>query len=121
MSREIQLRSPNWLFGQRKYEESGSAPKVASQEIANGGSQDDRGVDGLCDLNWLSSATDSNEEDIFQGYSSKNILFSITETSLFVLSFQELLQHDQRYVLFAHFMVKKLRNFNSGALHGLDL
>ncbi|KAG2691275.1 hypothetical protein I3760_08G002000 [Carya illinoinensis] len=65
---EIQLKSPNWLFGQRKYEESCSAPKGASQEIANGGSQDDRRVDGLCDLNWLSSASDSNEEDIFQGY-----------------------------------------------------
>ncbi|KAE8055962.1 hypothetical protein FH972_012766 [Carpinus fangiana] len=63
---EIQLKSPNWLFGQRKYEENGSAPKVTSQEIANGGSQDDRRVDSFCDLNWLSSASDIKEEDIFQ-------------------------------------------------------
>ncbi|XP_059459748.1 phosphatidylinositol-3-phosphatase SAC1 isoform X1 [Corylus avellana] len=65
---EIQLKSPNWLFGQRKYEENGSAPKVTSQEIAIGGSQDDRRVDSFCDLNWLSSASDINEEDIFQRY-----------------------------------------------------
>lgn len=65
---EIQLKSPNWLFGQRKYEESGSAPKVASREIAGGGSQADGRVDCLCDLNWLSSASDINEEDVFQRY-----------------------------------------------------
>jgi hypothetical protein len=73
---EIQLKSPNWLFGQRKYEENGSAPKVTSQEIANGGSQDDRRVDSFCDLNWLSSASDIKEEDIFQRYISRKCIFS---------------------------------------------
>ncbi|KAB2628553.1 phosphoinositide phosphatase SAC1-like [Pyrus ussuriensis x Pyrus communis] len=67
---EIQLKSPNWLFGQRKYEESGSAPKVTSHEIGNGGSHNKTGVDGFCDLNWLSSEADDNEEDIFQRYLS---------------------------------------------------
>ncbi|KAB1204733.1 Phosphoinositide phosphatase SAC1 [Morella rubra] len=65
---EIQLKSPNWLFGQRKYEENGSAPKGASREIPNGGSEDGKRVDGLCDLNWLSCASKSNEEDIFLRY-----------------------------------------------------
>ncbi|KAM3759471.1 hypothetical protein ACB098_01G122700 [Castanea mollissima] len=65
---EIQLKSPNWLFGQRKHEDSASAPKVSSHEIASGGSQADRRVDGLCDLNWLSSLSDTNEEEIFQRY-----------------------------------------------------
>lgn len=70
LSSEIQLKSPNWLFGQRKHEDSASAPKVSSHEIASGGSQADRRVDGLCDLNWLSSASDTNEEEIFQRYIS---------------------------------------------------
>lgn len=65
---EIQLKSPNWLFGQRKYEESGSALKVTSHEIINGGSHNDSGVDGYCDLNWLSSGGNDNEEDIFLRY-----------------------------------------------------
>lgn len=68
LSSEIQLKSPNWLFGQRKHEDSASAPKVSSHEIASGGSQADRRVDGLCDLNWLSSPSDTNEEEIFQRY-----------------------------------------------------
>jgi hypothetical protein len=76
LSSEIQLKSPNWLFGQRKYEENGSAPKVTSQEIANGGSQDDRRVDSFCDLNWLSSTSDMNEKDIFQRYISRKCIFS---------------------------------------------
>lgn len=65
---EIQLKSPNWLFGQRKYEESGSAPKVATGEITNGGSGDETGVDCLCNLDWLSSGSEANEEDIFHRY-----------------------------------------------------
>ncbi|GMP79071.1 hypothetical protein CsSME_00034753 [Camellia sinensis var. sinensis] len=65
---EIQLKSPNWLFGQRKYEESNSAPKVASQETANGRCQDEKRVDGLCDLKWLSSGGDVNEKDVFKRY-----------------------------------------------------
>ncbi|BBG96008.1 Phosphoinositide phosphatase family protein [Prunus dulcis] len=67
---EIQLKSPNWLFGQRKYEESGSAPKVTSNEISNGGSRNETGFGGFCDLNWLSSDGNDNEEDIFQRYLS---------------------------------------------------
>ncbi|KHM98833.1 Polyphosphoinositide phosphatase [Glycine soja] len=61
---EIQLKSPNWLFGQRKYEEGSSAAKVASRESDVEGSQ----ANGFCDLNWLSSGNDMNEEDVFQRY-----------------------------------------------------
>ncbi|XAR57485.1 hypothetical protein NMG60_11025646 [Bertholletia excelsa] len=64
---EIQLKSPNWLFGQRKLEENNSAPKSASQEAANG-SPDEKRVDRFYDLNWLSSTDDTNEEDVFQRY-----------------------------------------------------
>lgn len=65
---EIQLKSPNWLFGQRKYEDSGTAPKAAQRETENGGSHKDIRVDGYGDLDWLSSVGDMNEEDIFQRY-----------------------------------------------------
>ncbi|KAK2978546.1 hypothetical protein RJ640_009505 [Escallonia rubra] len=65
---EIQLKSPNWLFGQRKYEESNSVPKVASQDFANGGSQVEKNVDGVCELNWLSAIGETNEEDVFRRY-----------------------------------------------------
>ncbi|RYR21994.1 hypothetical protein Ahy_B03g067291 isoform A [Arachis hypogaea] len=61
---EIQLKSPNWLFGQRKYEESSSAAKATTREIDIEGSQ----VNGFCNLNWLSSSSDMNEEDVFQRY-----------------------------------------------------
>lgn len=61
---EIQLKSPNWLFGQRKYEEGSSAAKIASRETEVEGSH----ANGFCDLNWLSSGNDINEEDIFQRY-----------------------------------------------------
>ncbi|PIA51250.1 hypothetical protein AQUCO_01100235v1 [Aquilegia coerulea] len=65
---EIQLKSPNWLFGQRKFDESGSVPKVAAQENASGGSKDVANSDNFCDLNWLSFIGDSYEEDIYQRY-----------------------------------------------------
>lgn len=65
---EIQLKSPNWLFGQRKFEDSGSALKVGSREIANEGSHNETKLDGFCDVNWLSFVENMDEEDIFQRY-----------------------------------------------------
>ncbi|KAF9601445.1 hypothetical protein IFM89_020212 [Coptis chinensis] len=65
---EIQLKSPNWLFGQRKFDESGSAPKVTAQKSRSGGSKDVTSTDSICNLNWLSSIGDTYEEDIFQRY-----------------------------------------------------
>ena len=65
---EIQLKTPNWLFGQKKYEESGSASKAVKSEIENGASCKEIDVDGYSELNLLSSVGDINEEDIFQRY-----------------------------------------------------
>ncbi|BAU03791.1 hypothetical protein VIGAN_UM181000, partial [Vigna angularis var. angularis] len=41
-----------------------SAAKVASHETDVEGSH----ANGFCDLNWLSSGSDMNEEDVFQRY-----------------------------------------------------
>ncbi|KNA10151.1 hypothetical protein SOVF_146960 isoform A, partial [Spinacia oleracea] len=65
---EIQLKSPNWIFGQRKEEQNGSTPKVASSTNTNDALQDDSMPNGFCDFNWLSEVDDCNEEDIFQRY-----------------------------------------------------
>lgn len=65
-SREIQLKSPNWLFGQRKYEDSSSVPKVASNEAASNGAHEEMKIVNLYDLNLLSPKVESNEEDVFQ-------------------------------------------------------
>ncbi|MCD7447476.1 Phosphoinositide phosphatase sac1 [Datura stramonium] len=63
---EIQLKSPNWLFGQRKYDDSNSASKVSSHAVSNGPSNGENEVDGLGDLSWISGVPDLNQEDIFE-------------------------------------------------------
>ncbi|KAJ0093301.1 hypothetical protein Patl1_26182 [Pistacia atlantica] len=65
---EIQLKSPNWLFGQRKLEGSVSAAKVTSHEIVNREVHNEIKANSFYDLNWLSSVDDINEEDVFQRY-----------------------------------------------------
>ncbi|XP_054811658.1 phosphatidylinositol-3-phosphatase SAC1 isoform X2 [Prosopis cineraria] len=65
---EIQLKSPNWLFGQRKYEEGAAVGKAASRETDIDRSQAETKGNGFYNLNWLSSANDLNEEDAFQRY-----------------------------------------------------
>lgn len=65
---EIQLKSPNWLFGQRKYEENVASPEVASGEAINEESRDERAVDAFRNLYWISSNDDGNEDDIYQRY-----------------------------------------------------
>ncbi|KAF1002698.1 hypothetical protein AG4045_008304 [Apium graveolens] len=66
--REIQLKTPNWVFGQRKLEESSSTSKVVSSECANEGSQNGSRVDYLFDMDRLSYTANSNEEEVFQRY-----------------------------------------------------
>ncbi|KAL9667250.1 hypothetical protein QQ045_001601 [Rhodiola kirilowii] len=68
---EIQLKSPNWLFGQRKPEENGPDSKVASGDV-NGARRPltETILDGFCDLNLLSSHENIDEEDIFSRYLS---------------------------------------------------
>ncbi|CAI9266744.1 unnamed protein product [Lactuca saligna] len=68
---EIQLKSPNWLFGHKKFEEGGNngmLKKVASDELAMRGREDEKKFDELCDPNWVSSAIHTNEEDVFKRY-----------------------------------------------------
>lgn len=54
--REIQLRTPNWLFGQRKHAETVPTVKVIPVENANEGNGEDTNVSLCGELNWLSSA-----------------------------------------------------------------
>ncbi|CAN6873616.1 unnamed protein product [Brassica oleracea var. botrytis] len=70
---EIQLKSPNWLFGSRKPEESGSATKPGADDSEKGVTSSER-VHDFCNLDWLSEPND-HHEDIFQKY------LSITSTT----------------------------------------
>uniref|UniRef100_M4E6W9 Uncharacterized protein n=1 Tax=Brassica campestris TaxID=3711 RepID=M4E6W9_BRACM len=67
------LKSPNWLFGSRKPEESGSATKPGADDSEKGVTSSER-VNDFCNLDWLSEPND-HEEDIFQRY------ISITSTN----------------------------------------
>lgn len=65
---EIQLKTPNWLFGQRKYEDSSSAPKIVSNDSANIESQKKKEVDAIRDLSWLLPMGETSEDDLHQRY-----------------------------------------------------
>ncbi|XP_008647710.1 phosphatidylinositol-3-phosphatase SAC1-like isoform X2 [Zea mays] len=65
---EIQLKSPNWLFGQRKHTETISTARVAPVENVNEGNRDESNVSLCGELIWLSSSVESCEEDIFRRY-----------------------------------------------------
>ncbi|WZZ10772.1 hypothetical protein YC2023_096693 [Brassica napus] len=70
---EIQLKTPNWLFGSRKPKESGSATKPDADDSEKGVTSSER-VNDFCNLDWLSQSND-HQEDIFQRY------LSITSTN----------------------------------------
>ncbi|CAN4119701.1 unnamed protein product [Withania somnifera] len=65
---EIQLKSPNWLFGQRKYDNSNSASKMSSHVVSNGASNGENEVHAFGDLRWISGVPDLKQEDIFERY-----------------------------------------------------
>lgn len=66
---EIQLKSPNWLFGLRKSEEPQGSPKVTSEEKSYAKAQEIKRAEGFSDLNWIGSfGDDTNEEDVFRSY-----------------------------------------------------
>lgn len=44
--------------------------KVASDELVMRGREDEKKFDDLCDPNWISSANDTNQEDVFRRYFS---------------------------------------------------
>ncbi|XP_020589372.1 phosphoinositide phosphatase SAC1 [Phalaenopsis equestris] len=63
---EIQLKSPNWVFGQRKYEDSAGAQKVDSNERSKAANQEESLASCDFNLKWLFSQDDACKEDIFQ-------------------------------------------------------
>ncbi|GAB2217534.1 hypothetical protein Drorol1_Dr00000731 [Drosera rotundifolia] len=66
---EVQLKSPNWLFGQRKFGDSDSSLKAASDANAKKNAAQAEGeADWSLDLDWLSPADYSAEEEIFKRY-----------------------------------------------------
>ncbi|PKA65063.1 Phosphoinositide phosphatase SAC1 [Apostasia shenzhenica] len=65
---EIQLKSPNWLFGQRKYEESANAPKVVPKESTDDNTCDESFASCYAALSWLSSPDDKSEANIFERF-----------------------------------------------------
>jgi hypothetical protein len=82
---EIQLKTPNWLFGQRKHAEPVPTTKVVPVENANEGNKDDTNASICGELNWLSSSADLCEEDNFRrfcpdGYILPLVLMSIMST-----------------------------------------
>jgi hypothetical protein len=62
---EIQLKSPNWYFGQRKHTETIPSARVVPVENANEANKDELNTSLCGELNWLSSS-ESCEEDIFR-------------------------------------------------------
>ncbi|KAM0946408.1 putative SAC domain, polyphosphoinositide phosphatase Fig4 [Dioscorea sansibarensis] len=64
---EVQLKSPNWLFGQRKYEETAPPQKVTANENVTEFHQDELTAERLVDMNWISSVGDEYQED-YQRY-----------------------------------------------------
>ncbi|KAL1805043.1 hypothetical protein ACET3Z_028111 [Daucus carota] len=67
---EIQLKTPNWLFGQRKLDKSSSPRKVVSNECADEESKIESRVEYLLDINWPSYIGNTNEEELSQRYLS---------------------------------------------------
>ena len=58
---EIQLKSPNWLFGSRKPEESGSATRPGADDSEKGVTSSER-------ESTISATWNDHEEGIFQRY-----------------------------------------------------
>ncbi|KAG0500949.1 hypothetical protein HPP92_001021 [Vanilla planifolia] len=64
---EIQLKSANWLFGQRKYDDSANAQKVISNELTTANINEESTSCNV-DMSWLFSRDDLCEEDIFKRF-----------------------------------------------------
>ncbi|KAH9326517.1 hypothetical protein KI387_006695, partial [Taxus chinensis] len=65
---EIQLRSPNWLFGQRKVEGTGQMRRNIAQNWLHDKTREEEAVADSHKFKWLSSSGDSCEEEIFERY-----------------------------------------------------
>lgn len=64
---EIQLKSPNWLFGQRKVEGKGQLCKIATRDCVQYRTRDEEANDDCDELKCLFSG-DSYQEAIFESY-----------------------------------------------------
>lgn len=62
---EIQLKTPNWLYGQRKYDERVSATKATANDEK--GSQVEPKFDEYWDADWLHDS-DVEDEEVFRRY-----------------------------------------------------
>lgn len=62
------MKTPNWLFGQRKLEETANTPPPETTKTGLQGEAKSANV--LYDLSCLSSLSDVDEESIFQRYTT---------------------------------------------------
>ncbi|XP_057841139.1 phosphatidylinositol-3-phosphatase SAC1 [Cryptomeria japonica] len=65
---EIQLKSPNWLFGQRKVEGTGQMRRNVACCSLQDKTRQEGAVDDSYKYKWLSSSGDSCEREIFERY-----------------------------------------------------
>jgi hypothetical protein len=59
--REVQLKSPNWLFGQRKTEEQNGVSAESIQKDKDKAS-DDKAIRDFSDFDWLASSVCTEED-----------------------------------------------------------
>ncbi|KAJ1694472.1 hypothetical protein LUZ63_011170 [Rhynchospora breviuscula] len=67
---EIQLKTPNWLFGQRKYEENRAYTRTTPLETAHTTETENLDISAFPELKFLNPLENSSEEDIFRRYLS---------------------------------------------------
>uniref|UniRef100_A0A0E0QDF5 SAC domain-containing protein n=1 Tax=Oryza rufipogon TaxID=4529 RepID=A0A0E0QDF5_ORYRU len=77
---EIQLRTPNWLFGQRKHAETVPTVKVIPVENANEGNGEDTNVSLCGELNWLSYLAFTTA-DVENGWYGGTLIYDQDENS----------------------------------------
>lgn len=65
---EVQLKTPNWLFGQRKHEDRRSVSRDSVHENESEQSKVKLNIDACWNAEWLSHADDLCENDIIQRY-----------------------------------------------------
>lgn len=65
---EVQLKSPNWLYGQPRLEDDDSAKPVAKTRLAEGQATEGKNEQEFGDLDWLTSLSPHAEEELFTRY-----------------------------------------------------
>jgi len=67
--REVQLKTPNWLYGERKQEDINLEKSDANTNVEAHATQRKNGQ-GFGDLDWLTSLSPYAEEELFTRYMS---------------------------------------------------